>query len=140
MPSCWYHCFCIDINNCYYYHVAILLISLIVHNFIQKWAYVFVSIVFLWQVIKDNLIHIAWNIRSFLIWTKHSSVSLPYILNKNVKECKKLDYCFITCCIIYREWQMERSFQTSMTIHRPDVVFILGNLYWVSMICNTNRQ
>lgn len=27
-----------------------------------------------------------------------------------------------------REWQMERSFQTSMTIHRPDVVFILGDL------------
>lgn len=39
-----------------YYHVAILLISL-VHNFIQKWAYVFVSIVFLWQVMKDKLIH-----------------------------------------------------------------------------------
>ncbi|KAK3086852.1 hypothetical protein FSP39_024423 [Pinctada imbricata] len=27
-----------------------------------------------------------------------------------------------------REWQMRRSFQTSMTIHHPDVVFILGDL------------
>ncbi|XP_061198114.1 metallophosphoesterase 1-like [Saccostrea echinata] len=27
-----------------------------------------------------------------------------------------------------REWQMERSFQSSMTIHNPDVVFILGDL------------
>ncbi|XP_069112625.1 metallophosphoesterase 1-like [Argopecten irradians] len=27
-----------------------------------------------------------------------------------------------------REWQMERSFQTSMLIHSPDVVFILGDL------------
>ncbi|XP_060077652.1 metallophosphoesterase 1-like [Ylistrum balloti] len=27
-----------------------------------------------------------------------------------------------------REWQMEISFQTSMLIHRPDVVFILGDL------------
>lgn len=25
-----------------------------------------------------------------------------------------------------REWQMYRAFQTMMTIHRPDVVFILG--------------
>lgn len=25
-----------------------------------------------------------------------------------------------------REWQMHRSFQTSMTLFRPDVVFILG--------------
>ncbi|KAJ8303038.1 hypothetical protein KUTeg_019434 [Tegillarca granosa] len=27
-----------------------------------------------------------------------------------------------------REWQMERSFQTAMMIHSPDVVFILGDL------------
>lgn len=27
-----------------------------------------------------------------------------------------------------REWQMERSFQTSMLIHNPDVVFIVGDL------------
>ncbi|KAK3598876.1 hypothetical protein CHS0354_036178 [Potamilus streckersoni] len=27
-----------------------------------------------------------------------------------------------------REWQMERSFQASMSIHNPDVVFILGDL------------
>ncbi|ESN91680.1 hypothetical protein HELRODRAFT_189769 [Helobdella robusta] len=28
-----------------------------------------------------------------------------------------------------REWQMERSFQTSMLVHDPDVVFILGDLF-----------
>lgn len=27
-----------------------------------------------------------------------------------------------------REWQMQRAFQTSMVLHRPDVVFILGDL------------
>lgn len=26
----------------------------------------------------------------------------------------------------YREWQMERAFQTAMTIHSPDIVFVLG--------------
>jgi len=29
------------------------------------------------------------------------------------------------CCS--REWQMYRAFQTMMTLHRPDVVFVLGN-------------
>ncbi|CAD5116745.1 DgyrCDS5600 [Dimorphilus gyrociliatus] len=28
-----------------------------------------------------------------------------------------------------REWQMERSFQTAMAIHSPEVVFILGDLF-----------
>lgn len=27
-----------------------------------------------------------------------------------------------------REWQMERAFQTAMTLHMPDVVFVLGDL------------
>jgi hypothetical protein len=26
----------------------------------------------------------------------------------------------------FREWQMYRAFQTIMTLHKPDVVFILG--------------
>lgn len=25
-----------------------------------------------------------------------------------------------------REWQMHRAFQTAMTLHKPDVVFVLG--------------
>lgn len=25
-----------------------------------------------------------------------------------------------------REWQMHRGFQTALTLHRPDVVFVLG--------------
>ncbi|KAK7497707.1 hypothetical protein BaRGS_00011102 [Batillaria attramentaria] len=29
---------------------------------------------------------------------------------------------------VRREWQMQRAFQTSMLLHRPDVVFILGDL------------
>lgn len=32
-----------------------------------------------------------------------------------------------------REWQMERSFQTAMMIHSPDVVFILGKFI---LYCN----
>lgn len=30
---------------------------------------------------------------------------------------------------IRREWQMQRIFQTSMSIHSPDVVFVLGDLF-----------
>lgn len=29
----------------------------------------------------------------------------------------------------YREWQMQRVFQTSVWLHRPDVVFILGDIF-----------
>lgn len=28
-----------------------------------------------------------------------------------------------------REWQMHRAFQTAMTLHRPDLVFVLGDLF-----------
>ncbi|KOB77549.1 Metallophosphoesterase 1 [Operophtera brumata] len=28
-----------------------------------------------------------------------------------------------------REWQMHRGFQTALTLHRPDVVFVLGDLF-----------
>ncbi|KAI8426550.1 hypothetical protein MSG28_005347 [Choristoneura fumiferana] len=28
-----------------------------------------------------------------------------------------------------REWQMQRAFQTAMTLHRPEVVFVLGDLF-----------
>ncbi|XP_026757271.1 metallophosphoesterase 1 homolog [Galleria mellonella] len=28
-----------------------------------------------------------------------------------------------------REWQMHRSFQTALTLHRPEVVFVLGDLF-----------
>lgn len=28
-----------------------------------------------------------------------------------------------------REWQMHRAFQTALTLHRPDVVFVLGDLF-----------
>ncbi|KAI9585957.1 hypothetical protein GQX74_001804 [Glossina fuscipes] len=30
---------------------------------------------------------------------------------------------------LYREWHMRRAFQASLTIHYPDVVFILGDLF-----------
>lgn len=26
----------------------------------------------------------------------------------------------------YREWQMYRAFQTMITLHKPDIIFILG--------------
>lgn len=28
-----------------------------------------------------------------------------------------------------REWQMHRTFQSAITIHQPDVVFILGDIF-----------
>lgn len=28
-----------------------------------------------------------------------------------------------------REWQMQRTFQTAITIHQPDIVFILGDVF-----------
>lgn len=28
-----------------------------------------------------------------------------------------------------REWQMHRAYQSTITIHRPDVVFILGDIF-----------
>lgn len=27
-----------------------------------------------------------------------------------------------------REWQMHRAFQTAMTLHKPELVFVLGNV------------
>ncbi|XP_014259319.1 metallophosphoesterase 1 isoform X2 [Cimex lectularius] len=35
-----------------------------------------------------------------------------------------------------REWQMYRTFQTAMTIHRPDVVFILGDIFDEGLWCS----
>lgn len=29
----------------------------------------------------------------------------------------------------YREWQMQRVYQASIRLHRPDVVFILGDVF-----------
>lgn len=34
----------------------------------------------------------------------------------------------ISLCI-FREWQMYRAFQTAMGIHKPDIVFILGEFH-----------
>jgi len=33
---------------------------------------------------------------------------------------------FIIILHLYREWQMERSFQTALTLFSPEVVFLLG--------------
>ncbi|XP_050303617.1 metallophosphoesterase 1-like [Anthonomus grandis grandis] len=35
-----------------------------------------------------------------------------------------------------REWQMYRAFQTAITLHKPDVVFVLGDLLDEGQICN----
>lgn len=35
-----------------------------------------------------------------------------------------------------REWQMERAFQTAITIFEPDVVFVLGDLFDEGMQCS----
>ena len=37
-----------------------------------------------------------------------------------------LMYYVVECCDVYREWQMERSFQAAMLLHDPEVVFVLG--------------
>ncbi|XP_053606131.1 metallophosphoesterase 1-like [Plodia interpunctella] len=38
-----------------------------------------------------------------------------------------------------REWQMHRAFQTAMTLHRPDVVFVLGDLFDEGKWCPENE-
>lgn len=45
-------------------------------------------------------------------------------------------HCDILIPCFCREWQMERSFKTSMAIHRPEVVFILGteSLFWYAFV------
>ncbi|KAJ9585291.1 hypothetical protein L9F63_002921, partial [Diploptera punctata] len=35
-----------------------------------------------------------------------------------------------------REWQMYRAFQTAMTLHKPDVVFVLGDLFDEGLWCS----
>uniref|UniRef100_T1HXJ6 Metallophos domain-containing protein n=1 Tax=Rhodnius prolixus TaxID=13249 RepID=T1HXJ6_RHOPR len=35
-----------------------------------------------------------------------------------------------------REWQMYRTFQTAMTFHQPDVVFILGDIFDEGLWCS----
>nr|CAD7194039.1 unnamed protein product [Timema douglasi] len=36
----------------------------------------------------------------------------------------------------FREWQMYRAFQTAMAIHKPDVVFVLGDLFDEGLWCS----
>ncbi|KAK9509831.1 hypothetical protein O3M35_004735 [Rhynocoris fuscipes] len=38
-----------------------------------------------------------------------------------------------------REWQMYRAFQTAMTLHSPDVVFVLGDLFDEGLWCSDNE-
>lgn len=40
---------------------------------------------------------------------------------------------------IRREWQMERSFQSSMLVHEPDVVFILGDVFDEGKWCSDSE-
>lgn len=35
-----------------------------------------------------------------------------------------------------REWQMKRSFQSAMTIFKPEAVFVLGDIFDEGMICS----
>lgn len=37
-----------------------------------------------------------------------------------------------------REWQMHRAFQTAMTLHRPEVVFVLGTFTFFLSLSSTN--
>lgn len=37
-----------------------------------------------------------------------------------------------------REWQMYRAFQTALTLHRPEVVFVLGILFFMYIELNFN--
>ncbi|XP_045511762.1 metallophosphoesterase 1-like isoform X1 [Colias croceus] len=38
-----------------------------------------------------------------------------------------------------REWQMHRAFQTAMTLHRPELVFVLGDLFDEGKWCSQNE-
>lgn len=38
-----------------------------------------------------------------------------------------------------REWQMRRAFQTSILLHQPDVVFILGDIFDEGQWVNDNQ-
>ncbi|KAK3769505.1 hypothetical protein RRG08_027074 [Elysia crispata] len=38
-----------------------------------------------------------------------------------------------------REWQMKRAFQAAMIIHRPDIVFVLGDLFDEGKWCDDNE-
>ncbi|KAL7298696.1 metallophosphoesterase 1 [Trichogramma pretiosum] len=38
-----------------------------------------------------------------------------------------------------REWQMHRAFQTAMTIHNPDIVFILGDVFDEGQWCSADE-
>lgn len=33
-----------------------------------------------------------------------------------------------------REWQMHRAFQTAITIHSPDIIFILGDIFDLAVV------
>ncbi|GJQ84111.1 hypothetical protein Trydic_g12084 [Trypoxylus dichotomus] len=38
-----------------------------------------------------------------------------------------------------REWQMYRSFQTAMTLHQPDLIFVLGDLTDEGLYCSSSE-
>ncbi|CAH0726081.1 unnamed protein product, partial [Brenthis ino] len=38
-----------------------------------------------------------------------------------------------------REWQMHRAFQTAITLHRPEVIFVLGDLFDEGKWCSQNE-
>ncbi|XP_014279167.1 metallophosphoesterase 1 [Halyomorpha halys] len=38
-----------------------------------------------------------------------------------------------------REWQMQRTFQTAMSLHQPDIVFILGDLFDEGLWCSDSE-
>lgn len=43
--------------------------------------------------------------------------------------CKLKQYIVLTCVQTHREWQMERAFQTALWLLRPEIVFILGDIF-----------
>lgn len=61
-----------------------------------------------------------------------------------------LDFVYCLCHIIFikrefieihyfREWQMYRVFQTMMSIHGPEVVFILGTYAYIDILSQKNH-
>lgn len=44
--------------------------------------------------------------------------------------CKQKQHIALTRCVqTHREWQMERAFQTALWLLRPEIVFILGDIF-----------
>jgi len=72
-------------------------------------------------------------------WKKYCTGCVPFLLKCKALRCQCLliecdiimcKWCqcttLLNCCVVYREWQMERSFQAAMLLHDPEVVFVLG--------------